>query len=590
MTELERPVRQARRRLWLNRWLRALGWTLTVAAVLFVKLVVLAMRSLVFIDESLAVLLIMAAVLFGVALIASVIWLAVTRESLSEAAVRLDEAAGLKERLSSGLYSTSLSDPFARAVVADAQRASQGLQARRHLPILLPRSAHYAAVSCVAALLVFWLFPTLDLTGSQNQRDRQRQHKDVLNKSDTHVKAILQETLSEIREKNPSLKEELDGLEPLQTAQLQTPLDMRREALKKVEKIGEQLDQKRNSSELAKVAEFKKMMRSLATQPQQNSAVSKLTQALANGDLKSAQAALAAIQQQMAQTPGDENLKKQLEQLANRLNQIAQNDQKLRDKLSAAGLNKEEIEKALKNLKNKNFQAVAQQLAQKGLSVKQVNQTMQLLKKRCQACSSAGSLSSCLSMAAGGGNLAALSDAGQQLSDLQSMELQLMQLDAAMNELDDAKNQLSLVCKNCNGTGMCNGQGCSVCQGCGMCQGQGLCQGAGRGGRGAGMGHTQSSTLNPSTAPYQTVTRQSPVQIGPGQMIMQRFVNGEQYKGEVSRDFVEAAISAKRDATDAISREQIPRLYHSSIQKYFTRSQRELPTDADSAANGENKP
>jgi len=586
MTDLQRPIRQARRRLWLNRWLQMLGWALTGAAGFFV-LAVLAQRSLVLIEEPSVFLGIAAGALTGSALIASVIWLAVTGESRNEAAVRLDEAAGLKERLSSGLYCASLTDPFAQAVVADARRITKDLQAGRHLPIQFPRSSNYAAGSLLAALLTLWLFPTLDLMGSQSQRAQQRQQADALNKSQVHVKAVLQETLTEISDKNPTLKEELENLEPIQAAPLQTPLDVRRQALKKVEKVGEQLDKKRNSSKLAQVNEFKKMMRALTNQPKNNSPTSKLSQALAKGDMKSAQDALTAMQKQLAANPQNEELKQQLKQLANKLNQIAQNDKKLRDKLSEAGLSKEELEKALKNLKNKDFEAVAKQLANKGLSAQQINQTMQLLKKRCRACSSAGCLASSLMQAANSGSMAVLSNAAQQLSALQNMELQLMQLEAAMNELDSAKEQLTLVCKNCNGTGMCNGNCCSVCQGSGMCNktGRSMCKGTGRGGRGAGMGHTQGSTITPSTSPYQTVTRRDSVKEGAGQIIMQRFVNGEQFKGEVSREFAETVISAQRDATDAIAREQIPRLYHSSIQKYFTRSQRSLPDDKDHTDN-----
>ncbi len=39
MNALQKPVYQARRRLWLNRWLWALGWTFTGAAGLFAVLV-----------------------------------------------------------------------------------------------------------------------------------------------------------------------------------------------------------------------------------------------------------------------------------------------------------------------------------------------------------------------------------------------------------------------------------------------------------------------------------------------------------------------------------------------------------------------
>ena len=66
----------------------------------------------------------------------------------------------------------------------------------------------------------------------------------------------------------------------------------------------------------------------------------------------------------------------------------------------------------------------------------------------------------------------------------------------------------------------------------------------------------------------------------PGSINSQRFVSGEQYKGEVLQEFVEAAISAQRDATDAVTREQVPRMYHSSVRNYFTRTGGDLPANA----------
>ena len=41
MTTLEHTAKQARRRLWYNRWLSALGWTLTWSAGLFVLAIII---------------------------------------------------------------------------------------------------------------------------------------------------------------------------------------------------------------------------------------------------------------------------------------------------------------------------------------------------------------------------------------------------------------------------------------------------------------------------------------------------------------------------------------------------------------------
>ena len=70
MTELQKPVRQARRRLWFNRWLAALGWTLTGSAGLFTVLV-LVQRLWGPLAEPAWVLMLAAAALAGTAVLAA---------------------------------------------------------------------------------------------------------------------------------------------------------------------------------------------------------------------------------------------------------------------------------------------------------------------------------------------------------------------------------------------------------------------------------------------------------------------------------------------------------------------------------------
>ncbi len=603
MTELQKPVRQACRRLWFNRYLRVLGWSLAGAAGLFAVLV-LAQRLLGLFEEPAFALCISAACLSGLAFLAALVWMWATRESLDVAAARLDEAAGLKERLSTGLYCASQgesSDPFAQAVVADARRLAASVTPGLYLPVRFPRSGNYAGVSVLAALLVLWLVPALDLSGAQEQKKQERQRNEAVERAQAQVRPILQQTLQKISEKNPDLQADLEGLEPLQNAQLQqSPLDVRRDALKKVEQIGEKLQSKRDSAELAKVDEFKKMMRRLAAEKQSNSAVGQLAESLAKGDFKSAQAAVAALQKQLSKTPATpqeqqqaDELKKQLQQLSDKIEQLAANDRKVQEKLRDSGLDKEELKKALENLKNKDYDAVAKQLADKGLSQEQVNKVMQEVQKRCQACSSASQLASKLGSAAksGGGkagaqsgqsDLSGLSEAGDQLSQLESMEQELKELESAMSQLDAAKGQLGGACKMCNGTGQCNGKPCPGCQGSGMCQGMGQGrQGMGRGsGMGADPGQGEGNIAPSQVTDFRLQNERTPVKTGKGSIVSQQFVDGEQFKGEVSEAFREAAISAQREVTDAVNREEIPRQYQSSVREYFTRSTRGIPGGA----------
>lgn len=582
------------------RWMAALTWTVAGAAVLFVLVVVIE-RSFGLVSEGGPFFLGTAAGLGGLAVLVATIWALATRESLMVAAARLDQAAGLRERLGSGLYCAFSSDPFARAVVSDARHAARGLSVGRHLPIVAPRGTPYTAGTLLVALLALWLFPPLDLAGTRTEKEQKKQNEQAVSRSQAQVIPIVKKTVDEIRQKNPAIKDELEKLEPMEADALQTPLDVRRQALKQVEKLGQKLEDRKNSEELGKVNEFARMMRHLATENKSQSPVGKLAESMSKGDFKSAQEAMAAIQAKLSTTPKTdaekqqvEELKAQLARVSAKIDQIAKDEKALRDKLSNAGLSDKEIKQALQNLSSKELDAVAKQLADKGMSQQQVNQLMQQLAKRGAACEAAKQMarnmaSACRSgqggqqsqqgqQGADGGqqdDLSGLTAAAQQLSEMESLQQELNQIAAAMADVRSAKDNLGNVCKECNGTGMCNGKPCAGCAGSGMGQmGRGQGQGPGMG---LNPGQGQGGVAPSAETAFKAVERRTSVITKQGSIISQKFINGEQIKGDVSTPFKEAVISADRDVTDAIEREQIPRQYQSSVKNYFTRA-RELPS------------
>ncbi len=149
MTQFERQVRTAQHRLWLNRWFHAATGLLAAAAAVF-AVVVLVQRlydlpmPLLWIGVGLGV----------VVLVGSIWWTATGRASRATAAATLDEAAGLRERLSSGQYCVSADDPFARAVVADAERTAGSLSARQHIRFTMPRPFGWSIISVALSALM----------------------------------------------------------------------------------------------------------------------------------------------------------------------------------------------------------------------------------------------------------------------------------------------------------------------------------------------------------------------------------------------------------------------------------------------------
>ena len=595
MNELHEPVRQAQRRLWLNRWLSTLGWCLAAGAGLFVIAVVVKQVALAD-GAPPSFLTWCGGGLAGLSLVGSVIWTLLTRENLNEAAAQLDVAAGLEERLSTGLHCENSADPFARAVVLDAERVGKGLSARRHLPIRVPRSSNFAGGGLGVALLFWGLFPAVDLSGDQEKQEQEQIRADRVKASIDAIEPVLAKQVERLRQRNPDLKNEFEPLEAMDQDRLDTPLDVRREAMKKVDKLSRKLEEKRNGEDLAKMSELQKMLRRVASQQKVNTPVGDLAKALAKGDFKSAKAAMDAIKLKLAKAPKTDEEKKQAEQLesqlsalAKKIDQIAQDDKKTRSDLAKSGLSDKEIKRALEALKKKDFESVKKQLAKQGMSKKQLSKMMNQLQKRCAACSAASKMGQNMAKGGSGGKSGlsqsaqqGLSAAGEQLSELEGLQQQLNDLNASMAQLDSMKDQLGQGCSACNGTGMANGKPC------GACQGTGAGSGRNRPGNGMGpLGQGRGGIAPEQETAIKTVREKAKVHTQAGRIIHQEFIDGEQFKGEASSDFVNVAISAERYATDALNSGKTPRMYQDAISKYWTRSRAALPADKVKAADAQ---
>ena len=88
-----------------------------------------------------------------------------------QAAVAIDQAAGLKERISTGLAVRRDSDPFAQAVVRDAERTAAGVHVRTHLPYRAPALWPWSAACIVAAVILGFFMPELNLLAGQDPDD-----------------------------------------------------------------------------------------------------------------------------------------------------------------------------------------------------------------------------------------------------------------------------------------------------------------------------------------------------------------------------------------------------------------------------------
>jgi len=609
MNPLTTKIRSAQRRLWVNRWLAQMGWALAIAACAWIAaLIVARLCALVWPLGW------MALVAAGAALAGSLIGAAVRRETTLDAAVALDRAAGLKERVSSGLVCAGRGDPFSQAVVADAAQSAGPISVRRFVPIQATRSLAYGGGMAVLGLLVLWLFPEFDLLGKAQARERVQQKLMASNQARATLAQPV-EAVKNLVESSPALKDlkEMQELEALTkpTDKPVDPADLRREAIKKLDKLGDELKKEAAAERFKDLQETKNRLKELGKPMDPKSPAGKLMQALSDGDFKEAKEELSKMKEQLAKKKHDaksqEEVKKmseQLDQLAKKLNDAA-GDKNLQEQLKQAGLNAEQMKRILDALNKKDPQQLAKmmqdlekKLKQQGMSQQQIDKMkkqvqqaqkqqggQQQMNKLAQAMKKAGQ------KAQSGDTQGAqqqMDEAGEQLSEMEMMEQQLGEIDSKMSQLDELKDDMGdqsqdqQQCKQCNGTGMRkDGSPCPHCNGTGQCNGQGQKPGNGPGGRGRGAGQRGKKDIDVA---FQK--KRAKVEQRQGAVIGQWFVKGDQIKGESKAQYLEAVQSAVRDASDALEKDQVPRAYQKAVKNYFDRLGEEKPAGGSSGGAG----
>lgn len=603
MTALQRTVLKAQRRLWMNRAISAGCTSLAIGAAAF-ALIVLVQRLWNF-DWPV---LLLGEIAAGLVVVGAGFYTLLTREDPACAAAALDDAAGLRERISSGLYCASQSgDPFAAAVVGDAERVSASVTPRQHLRLSVPRHLSMSGVAVVLAALMFLVTPGLMLS---DEAEASQEQDSAVRQSKLTVKRKLEE-IRELTEKSEATRdfaESLEGLERAPDARMDNPEQIRHEAVKKLDKLADAIKQKRDDPRYNSLDEMRKMMRKLDPPKSSESNIEKMKQSLRRGDVRTAKEELAKLQEKLATLKNDEEpelqkqVAKQLKQMAEQLEKAADQEKQQKDKLKKEGLTEEQAKRALEQLKKADLNQLKKQLQQAGMDKQKAEQMAKQMAQQQQAGEQSKQLAQKLMQAANAaaaGNpadaAAKLADAGAQLSDLEQLEQEMQQLDAAQSAAQQAMNDISKPCAQCGGSGCksCNGTGNQSGgssgsgggnggdpggdqgQGDGLGDGQDGKQqgGQGKGKRGGGMGGEGKG--RGGIAPEEVTrlgfkTERGKVETRKGAIIGQFEVEGEQVAGEVNSRFAEVVTAAEREASERVSRDRVPRQYHKAVKKYFS--------------------
>lgn len=599
MSIIEQQVRVAQRRLWLNRWLRLWGWWLAGAAVtwllVWINVRLFALRWPMGWGACVGVV---------VSLIGSIVCMIVARDSRDRAAAALDEAAGLKERISTGLHVWNNSDdPFAQAVVADAQRAVAGITARTFIPIRWPGSLSISAI-CLLVGVLSLLLPEFDLLKKRETRANDAAKLAELNKVRSAVAKPIS-AVQKIAEKSddPNLAKELKALE--EAAKRETdPSIIRRETAKRLDRVEDALKARAESEKFQALNETKKRFKQMPSMDDPKGQLGQLVESLKKGDFKQAQEQVKKAQEQLAKNARDgktdpekaAEMEKQLKELSEKIQKAAEDKQSERD-LKNAGASEADVKRVLDALAKQDkeqLEKLAKELSERMKDNPQMKEQMEKLINKMQTRQDASKqmkeladkmAEACKNAQQGDTQAAqdAMGQAGQMLNDLEKMEQNLNDVESQLSELNDAREEMNegdgepqedqSDCESCKGKGQKDGGQCGQCNGTGKCKGAGQNgKDGGKGGlkHGHGKGSDPFETTDEMKVDY--VNRREKTQLGSGgSVIGQEYIKSGQLKKASQSELYDAALAAEAEATDSLDKERIPRAYRRAVRSYFDR-------------------
>lgn len=573
-------VRFTRLRLGINRFFSQLSLLLLIAASAGLLGTVLE-RTL-----ALGLPLLPAYVGLGLAALLAAVGSAVlTCESSVQAAVKIDRQAGLAERISSVLLleKVHFSSPWAVAMRADALRVVTDVRPRQAAPFRAPPSLGWMfLVLALAGGVYFWL-PQWDLLGKQTaQKEQVRKEQEL-----TQAREQLKKQLAEIDKRLPD-KDLLKGLDPLADPQteikLNNPEKLRAEAVKRLDQLKDKLETAKDADKFKALEGLKQMLGQLKKEPKATESANKLSKALQEGDFKQAKQAVQELEETLAREKTENKKEKSkqagedLEKLAREISQLAKRED-VQQALKNSGLNEEQIQHALDTLSKRDLDQLAEELKKAGLSPERCEKLLEKakeqlggeerLKKLCdklqeaaKQCKNGKSDQNQQVQPGEGDSESAMDDVENELSDMEAMDQQLNDIESALNQAEQAQEQMA------EGEGGSGGMG----EG-GECEGDGLGQngdkeGAKKGGYKAGIG---MGGANPQKeAPHSSEKLKTKTHQNTGAVLKRWSEDGVQIKGEAKAEFTNVAEAAQREAAEAVNKDQIPRQYQNAVRDYFS--------------------
>ena len=532
----------------------------------------------------------------GLAVLVAGIMATINRPTREAAAVAIDEKLLLKEKFSTALQVRNWDDPFAKAVVMDAEATAAKVHLQGQFPVRFPRMGYWTVGAAFVALCAT-LVPQMDLLGKEQKENTRRAEERRIAQTKDDIRVILKnvEALPVALRNNEEIKTAKMHLEELTKHPMPDPEKAARRRMELMSKIDEAMKKQVEASKsFAQSEKAASMFRSMSLPIDGKGPVSDAQRKIVEGKFKEAIEDLKKLNNDFKDMKPEDKQKavEQMNVLSQKLAAMAQ-DQKAMEKVAAqlqqaqvkpeqikqaqeliqkAAMGDQQAQKQLQQMQ----QQIQKQMQQQGANQQQqqaMQQAMQKAMQQANAQAQAGQMAQAAQamaqamqqMQAGGKN------AGQQMQGAQGQmadvmgQLEAMQQDAqamaaAQQALQDAMAQAG---------GQLGGDGQGKLGGEGMGQWQpGEINRPGGGAGGPGIG--QHGGPGKSAAPFGSKAAMSPSQYNPkGEHLASMMVKDRSVRGESKAELQKIAEAAEAEEGEDVDNSAVDRRSQQVKRNYF---------------------
>ena len=475
-------------------------------------------------------------------LLVAYVWTWLWGRNELDAAAEIDARFGLKERVASSLSmpAAAAKSPAGQALVADALRAVRKLDVPARFPVRLERSNW---LPLVTALLAFMVVTFVENRAAQSRPDPQdkRLAQEQVDAATKKLRERLVKRRKQAAEKGLKEAEGLFRELEKETEKIaKTGEADRKKTLVKLNDLAKQLQERRENlggkQQLRKQLE---QMKGLDHGP-----ADKMIEAMKNGNWQAAQQELAKLKKQLEKGGLDTEAKKELAQQLKRI------QEKMAEAAKARQQAMDELKKQIEQQKQQGNTERAGELQQQLDKLKQQQQQMNKLGQLAQK---AGECQQCMKQGDAAGAAEALDQMMQQMQQLDQEMAEGEMIEAALDQLQMAKD--AMACQ------ACQGQGCQACQGAGNKFSEKPGNGMGPG-RGFGPRPDEKNDVN---------FRDSRVRqkIGRGSAVVVGEASGPNIRGQVGEAIKQEMVSSASEPADPTVVEQLPKSRREHAENYF---------------------